>query len=57
MANDTGDYVNGPYLCIEDWPRAYYGRYFNLLTQVKTKYDSENVFRFSQSIPPASECD
>ncbi|MCC5427689.1 BBE domain-containing protein [Clostridium botulinum] len=51
------DYVNGPDLCIEDWPRAYYDRNFNLLTQVKTKYDSENVFRFPQSIPPASEYD
>ncbi|NFD55896.1 BBE domain-containing protein [Clostridium botulinum] len=30
------------------WPRAQYGRNFNLLTQVKTKYDSENVFTFPQ---------
>ncbi|MBN3346255.1 hypothetical protein CF088_14355 [Clostridium botulinum] len=36
---------------------VYYGRNFNLLTQVKAKYDSENIFRFPQSIPPASECD
>ncbi|MBN3416031.1 BBE domain-containing protein [Clostridium botulinum] len=36
---------------------VYYGRNFNLLTQAKTKYDSENIFRFPQSIPPASECD
>jgi len=39
------------------WTRAYYGRNFNLLTQVKGKYDSENIFRFPQSIPHATECD
>ncbi|WP_080283437.1 BBE domain-containing protein [Clostridium botulinum] len=52
-----GNYVNGTDLYIEDWPRAYYGRNFNLLTKVKAKYDSENIFRFPQSIPPASKCD
>ncbi|MCR1145530.1 BBE domain-containing protein [Clostridium botulinum] len=36
---------------------VYYGRNFNLLTQVKAKYDSENIFRFPQSIPPVSEYD
>ncbi|HBJ2608239.1 BBE domain-containing protein [Clostridium botulinum] len=51
------NYVNGSDFCIEDWPMVYYGRNFNLLTQVKAKYDSENIFRFPQSIPPASECD
>ncbi|WP_243190765.1 BBE domain-containing protein [Clostridium botulinum] len=39
------------------WTRAYYCRNFNLLTQVKGKYDSENIFRFPQSIPPTTECD
>ncbi|AVP62117.1 MULTISPECIES: BBE domain-containing protein [Clostridium] len=39
------------------WTRAYYGRNFNLLTQVKGKYDYENIFRFPQSIPHATECD
>ncbi|EPN2033950.1 BBE domain-containing protein [Clostridium botulinum] len=36
---------------------VYYGRNFNLLTQVKAKYDSENTFRFPQSIPPVSKYD
>ncbi|MBY6950251.1 BBE domain-containing protein [Clostridium botulinum] len=52
-----GNYVNGTDLCIEDWPRAYYCRNFNLLAQVKAKYDSENTFRFPQSIPPVSKYD
>ncbi|WP_127350658.1 BBE domain-containing protein [Clostridium botulinum] len=51
------NYVNGSDFCIEDWPMVYYGRNFNLLTQVKAKYDSENAFRFPQSIPPVSKYD
>ncbi|EQB4337324.1 hypothetical protein FDF50_12825 [Clostridium botulinum] len=51
------NYVNGSDFCIEDWPMVYYGRNFNLLTQVKAKYDSENTFRFPQSIPPVSKYD
>ncbi|NFB17285.1 hypothetical protein FDB72_04950 [Clostridium botulinum] len=51
------NYVNGSDFCIEDWPMVYYGRNFNLLTQVKAKYDSKNIFRFPQSIPPVSEYD
>ncbi|MCW6075579.1 BBE domain-containing protein [Clostridium sporogenes] len=39
------------------WTRAYYGRNFNLLTQIKGKYDSENILRFPQSIPHATEYD
>ncbi|MDF9409157.1 MAG: putative FAD-linked oxidoreductase YvdP [Pelotomaculum sp. PtaB.Bin013] len=48
-----GDYVNGPDLSIKDWPKAYYGSNFKRLTEVKAKYDPENVFNFPQSIPPA----
>ena len=50
-----GVYVNTPDLSIKNWPEAYYGSNFERLTQVKAKYDPENVFNFPQSIPPA--CD
>lgn len=48
-----GVYVNTPDLSIENWPKAYYGSNFKRLTQVKAKYDPENIFKFPQSIPPA----
>jgi FAD/FMN-containing dehydrogenase len=48
-----GVYVNTPDLSIRDWPEAYYGNNFERLTQVKAKYDTENIFYFPQSIPPA----
>ncbi len=50
-----GVYVNTPDLSIKNWPKAYYGSNFNRLTQVKAKYDPENVFNFPQSIPPANK--
>lgn len=51
-----GVYVNTPDLSIINWPDAYYGRNFYQLTEVKAKYDPENVFRFPQSIRPAIDC-
>ncbi|MEI4828619.1 FAD-binding oxidoreductase [Bacillus sp. FJAT-53711] len=50
-----GVYVNTPDLSIEKWPEAYYGNNFKRLTQVKAKYDPENIFKFPQSIPPANK--
>ncbi|AGE62738.1 hypothetical protein C663_0903 [Bacillus subtilis XF-1] len=47
-----GDYVNWPDIEIRNWPRTYYGENVERLRRVKTKYDTENVFRFEQSIPP-----
>lgn len=51
-----GVYVNTPDLNIEDWQNAYYASNFRRLTQIKSKYDPDNVFKFQQSIPPATEC-
>ncbi|MEL7654586.1 MAG: BBE domain-containing protein, partial [Bacillota bacterium] len=51
-----GVYVNTPDLSIKNWPDAYYGSNFDKLTQVKAKYDPENIFRYPQSIPLPIEC-
>lgn len=48
-----GVYVNTPDLSIKNWSKAYYGRNFERLTEVKAKYDPENIFHYPQSIPPA----
>ncbi|WP_373657561.1 FAD-binding oxidoreductase [Sporomusa acidovorans] len=49
-----GVYVNTTDLSIKDWPNAYYSCNFERLTQIKAKYDPENVFNFPQSIPPSN---
>ena len=52
-----GVYVNTQDLSIRNWSEAYYGGNFKRLTQIKAKYDPENVFHFPQSIPPVgSSC-
>jgi len=48
-----GAYINAPDICIKDYARAYYGENLPRLSEVKSKYDPENVFCFAQSIPPA----
>jgi len=50
-----GVYVNTIDLSIEDWSNAYYATHFKRLTQIKAKYDPENIFKFPQSIPPATD--
>ncbi|MGF9879921.1 FAD-binding oxidoreductase [Bacillus albus] len=47
-----GVYVNTPDLLMKDWSDLYYGENFKRLTQLKAKYDPEDVFNFPQSIPP-----
>jgi len=36
---------------LNDWQRAYYGRNFDALVQVKAAYDPDDLFHFPQSIP------
>jgi len=53
----TGSYVNVPDLSIKNYGEEYYGDNFARLRRVKAKYDPKNVFKFLQSIPPATDCD
>ncbi|HEY3248305.1 MAG TPA: FAD-binding protein [bacterium] len=38
---------------LRDWPREYYGGNLARLQRIKRTYDSDNLFRSAQSIPPA----
>lgn len=44
-------YVNFPSRELSNWQQAYYGDNLARLSTIKRKYDSENLFRFPQSIP------
>ena len=45
-----GSYINFPYLCTEDYMKAYYGGNAGRLSDIKRRYDPGNVFCFPQSI-------
>ena len=49
-----GAYVNVPNAGMADWATAYWGDNVERLRTLKAKYDPHNVFRFEQSIPPAT---
>ncbi|MCC5423057.1 FAD-binding oxidoreductase [Clostridium botulinum] len=51
----NGTYVNWPDIFIKNWPCAYYGTNYHELMRIKSKYDSENIFHFEQSIRPAKK--
>jgi FAD/FMN-containing dehydrogenase len=44
-------YPNFPDPDLEDWARAYHGTNLERLARVKERYDSDNLFRFHQSVP------
>lgn len=46
----TGSYINFPYLCTDHYMEAYYGGNKERLSDIKKRYDPENLFRFPQSI-------
>ncbi|MEV6838374.1 FAD-binding oxidoreductase [Streptomyces sp. NPDC051133] len=50
----NGAYVNVPNIGTQDWQTAYWGDNVDRLRAIKAKYDPRNVFRYEQSIPPAS---
>ncbi len=45
-------YVNFPNRRLDNWADLYYGENLSQLSQVKRRYDPDNLFRFAQSIPP-----
>ncbi|MEE3064130.1 MAG: FAD-binding oxidoreductase [Actinomycetota bacterium] len=50
----AGAYVNVPNAGMADWATAYWGDNLDRLRAVKSKYDPGNMFRYEQSIPPAT---
>lgn len=47
-----GSYVNFPYSELKQYERAYFGKNKDILQDIKSIYDPENVFCFPQSIQP-----
>ena len=44
-------YQNFPNRLIDDWKKQYYAENLDMLIEVKTKYDKNNLFKNAQSIP------
>lgn len=47
-------YRNYPDIQLKNWESAYYGENYRRLQKVKSRYDLENIFRYEQSITPAT---
>jgi FAD/FMN-containing dehydrogenase len=48
-----GAYLNYTDALIKNWSAAYYGAHYEKLQQLKSRYDPEQLLRFSQGIQPA----
>ncbi|MDB5227778.1 MAG: hypothetical protein JWN78_1971 [Bacteroidota bacterium] len=48
--NITAQYRNYPDIQFNDWEKSYYGKSYERLQQIKTKYDPHNIFRYEQSV-------
>lgn len=47
-----GAYQNFPDPSLQDFGTAYFGGNLDRLSQIKARYDPQNLFRFPQSVPP-----
>jgi FAD/FMN-containing dehydrogenase len=50
-------YANYPFRGQKDFRTAYWGRYYNQLVKIKSKYDPANFFNYMQSIGPDFSAD
>jgi FAD/FMN-containing dehydrogenase len=46
----TAQYRNYPDINFPDWQHSYYGKNYEKLQEIKSKYDPENLFFYEQSI-------
>jgi len=54
VGRQLGAYVNVPDDGLPNWETAYWGPNVERLRQIKAKHDPDNIFRYEQSIPPAT---
>ncbi len=57
LAYTKGDYIGNPDPELKNYLEDYFGGNVARLMCTKKKYDPNNMFRFEQSIPPATACD
>ncbi|EGG05209.1 uncharacterized protein MELLADRAFT_25025, partial [Melampsora larici-populina 98AG31] len=56
VTNNPKDWAGGYLNYVDDkladdvWPRFYYGEHYERLTQIKSKYDPQNLFRYPQAV-------
>lgn len=48
--NITAQYRNYPDIQFNDWEKSYFGKNYEKLQEIKSKYDPHNIFRYEQSV-------